>query len=209
MTPHAKFMFETVLTDGTGTAPPEPEFTRAEMEGAKQAAFQSGRQTGREEAFAEASAGLDKRVADLQRQVQQLTGRLSAMRAELAEEAASLALASVRTLIPALVAREPQAELAALFTECVNHLRDIPHLVVRVPPGDLDDLRTRLERVALETGFDGKLILLQEEEMGAGDCRIEWAEGGITRDMSAMYETLARLVARHTARAGSKTSGDS
>jgi len=36
----------------------------------------------------------------------------------------------------------------------------------------------RFERLAKQSGFEGRLVILAEPEIDAGDCKIEWADGG-------------------------------
>ncbi len=70
------------------------------------------------------------------------------------------------------------------------------------PTGSTSAAREKLEKISRESGFEGRLVLLAEPEMADGDCRIEWADGGLTRDRAAaralVAETVQRFVsARH------------
>ena len=55
-----------------------------------------------------------------------------------------------------------------------------------VPTMHLDALKNRMDDLALERGFAGKLILIADDTMEASDCRVEWADGGAER----LYERL-------------------
>lgn len=197
MSAHAKYLFETVFSNGGDGYAPKYEYTQEDLDGAKQTAFQAGHHKGYQEAQAEASEGLNRRIGELQQQVQALVGQLEAVREELALEAATMALAAARTLVPTLVAQRPEAELIALFKECIGHLRSAPRLVVRVPAENIEELRERCARIAEQSGFDGEVLVLESHDLAMGDCRIEWAEGGVTRDVKSMYQTLTKIVARH------------
>ena len=48
-----------------------------------------------------------------------------------------------------------------------------------------DAAREKLEEIARQTGFEGRLVMLAEPDIAEGDCRIEWADGGVTRDRDA------------------------
>ena len=50
-------------------------------------------------------------------------------------------------------------------------------------------------------GFDGRLVVLAEPGLKAGDCRIEWADGGMTRDRDATEAAIGEAVARYVRRA--------
>ena len=42
-------------------------------------------------------------------------------------------------------------------------------------------------------------MVLAEAGMAAGDCRIEWADGGVTRDPAATRAAIDDVVARYVA----------
>ena len=92
---------------------------------------------------------------------------------------------SRRKLAPALIAREPLAEIEALATGIFRQLLASPHVVVRVSDKLYDAARVKLEEIAQQTGFEGRLVMLAEPDIAEGDCRIEWADGGVTRDRAA------------------------
>ncbi|MFO1185261.1 MAG: FliH/SctL family protein [Bauldia sp.] len=109
-------------------------------------------------------------------------------------DASALALAAARQLASALVAREPEGETMALVEACLRHLDGAPHLVLRVHEGDIEAVRPRFSRLAEETGFAGRLTLLGEANVAPGDCRIEWADGGVVRDAAKAEAAMAAVL---------------
>ena len=43
-------------------------------------------------------------------------------------------------------------------------------------------------------GFDGRLVVLAEPGIALGDCRIEWADGGLARDRAATEAAIGEAV---------------
>ena len=78
----------------------------------------------------------------------------------------------LRKLADALIAREPFAEIEALATGCFRELVTTPHVVVRVNDALYGEAQTKLADIARQTGFDGRLLVLAEPDIAAGDCRI-------------------------------------
>ena len=100
-------------------------------------------------------------------------------------------------LAPALVAREPFAEISELATKCLRHLVPAPHVVVLVN-GSLQGIASKhLEDIQRTSGFSGRLIVLAEPDIAPGDCRIEWADGGISRDSGSIGKAIDDAVARY------------
>ena len=128
---------------------------------------------------------------------------LAAVEGRLETEAIELAAAIARKLAPELVLREPFAEIAALATECFRQLAATPHVVVRVNDALLDTARTNLDDIAKSRGFEGRVVVLAEPTIAIGDCKIEWADGGVIRDSAktavAIDDAIGRyLGARHS-----------
>ena len=43
-------------------------------------------------------------------------------------------------------------------------------------------IRERLDAMTRARGFEGRLVVIAEPDVAIGDCRIEWADGGLARD---------------------------
>ena len=151
--------------------------------------------------FAEAQAKAEQRSAvALERVAVLLDGldrSLAAVEARLETEAVEVAVAVARKLAPALVAKEPLAEIAALATDCFRHLVASPHVVVRVSDALHASARERLDELIHRQALESRLVVLAEPEIVLGDCRIEWADGGIIRDSAAITAAIEQAVARY------------
>ena len=143
------------------------------------------------EAQNDAAVEAGRRIADALERIaaglgQAPPARCTAIEARLECEAVEVAVAVARKLAPALIAREPFAEISALASDCFRELVAAPHIVVRVNDALYADARGKARRHrARAHGFEGRLVVLAEPDIAVGDCRIEWADGGINRDSAA------------------------
>jgi flagellar assembly protein FliH len=103
-----------------------------------------------------------------------------------------------RKLAPALLAREPLAEIAQLATNCFAELRHVPHIAVRVNAQDHTIAQDLLTKIAAAQGFEGRLIVMGDDKVAPGDCRLEWADGGVVRDSAATAGLIDEAVQRYT-----------
>ena len=126
-----------------------------------------------------------------------IAGQLTEIEKRLEAEAIEVAVAVGRKLSNELVGREPFAEISALASDCFRQLSTAPHVVVRVNDALLDTARTRLEEIARMRGFEGRLVVIAEPEIVLGDCKIEWADGGVTRDVNAVETAITEAVSRY------------
>jgi flagellar assembly protein FliH len=208
----ARFLFDTDF--GAPKREAEVRVPQADHEAALAEAEARGYARGRDEATAERVAEAEHLVAlGLERvagEVERLLATLAAIEVRLEREAVDVAVAVARKLAEGLIAREPLAELTALMTECFGELRSTPHVVVRVNDALLAPLKERLDRVAADAGFAGRLVILAEPTIAVGDGRIEWADGGIVRDSAALRAKVDDLVQRFIgARAAGRAGGQS
>ena len=112
-------------------------------------------------------------------------------------EAVEVAVAIARKLTPTLLEREPFAEISTLAGGCFRELMTAPHIAVRVNDALYATAREKLDEIARAAGFEGRLVVLGEPGIGVGDCRIEWADGGITRDSAAADAAIDAAVTRY------------
>ena len=192
----AKFLFD---NDFAASARSKSSLTlvehAAKLAEAEAASFRDGFAAAKDEAEHRAAATLERISGALDG----LARGLSAVEARLETEAVEVAVAVARKLASELIAREPYAEIAALAADCFRHLVAAPHVVVRVNDQLLAGARERLEETMRGSGFDGRLVVLAEPEIAPGDCRIEWADGGIKRDRAAIEAAVDEAVARYIA----------
>jgi flagellar assembly protein FliH len=141
-------------------------------------------------------------AAALERIAQALHGldrSLAAVETKLATEAVEVAVAVARKLVPELLAREPFAEISALATECFRHLVTTPHVVVRVNDALQATAQQKLDEIVRACGLESRLVIMAEPDIALGDCRIEWADGGIVRDSAATSAAIGDAVASYIA----------
>jgi flagellar assembly protein FliH len=81
-------------------------------------------------------------------------------------------------------------------------------VVVHISPDIYDLAKNKLEEIAQARGFEGRLVVQAEPGLAAGDCRIEWAEGGIKRDEAATLAVINDAVARYVAARAGATNED-
>ena len=192
----AKYLFDEDFASGE-----KPTITMVEHErrraDAESQAYRSGFAAGQEQAQQEASQRIAGALALIADGLGRLDGELTAIETRLEIEAVEVAVAVAAKLAPALISREPFVEISALATECFHHLVSTPHIVVRVGPSTYDVAKEKIEEIARARSFEGRLAVMSDETLAAGDCRIEWADGGVIRDLSATVTAIDEMVGRY------------
>jgi flagellar assembly protein FliH len=201
----AKYMFDQDFSAVAQVT--APAVAAAEHEAALAAAEARGFHAGMNAAEAQARTEAERRLAlafeRIAGGVEQLRASLERVEGKFEAEAVEVALAVGRKLAADLIAKEPFAEICALADQCFREMISAPHIVVRVSADLYSDAKQRLEDIARARGFEGRLVVMSEGDIAAGDCRIEWADGGLKRDRAMTEAAIAEAVGRYiTARRG-------
>lgn len=174
----------------------EPAYKATDLEAAKEEAYADGRLAG----LAEAQAGIEAAAATALDRLATALDLLFQDREQTAastrREAAAVAVATARALAPALAARFPGAEVEALLAEMLPQIHREPRLTVRVADPRLAVLVPRIEQIAADSGFGGRLEVAVDPELIGEDCRIEWSNGGVTRDRAATEALIDAALTR-------------
>jgi flagellar assembly protein FliH len=198
MTAPAKFLFDVDFAAGVER---EPTITLAEHAVKLAEAETAAQRRGYAEAQSDAGVEADRRIAGALERIAVNLGEandaLRAIEARLECEAVEVAVAVARKLAPALISREPFAEISALASHCFRELIASPHIVVRVNDALYAPAREKLDGIARGHGFEGRLVVLGEPGVAISDCRIEWADGGVNRDNAAADAAISEAVARY------------
>jgi flagellar assembly protein FliH len=193
-----KFLFDVDFAAGSRR---EPTITLAEhatkLAEAEEAARARGYAQGERDAQVEISRRIASTLESIATGIEAAAGALKAIEAKLECEAIEVAVAVARKLAPSLIEREPFAEITALAGGCFRELVAAPHIVVRVNEGLYAAAREKIEDIARAHAFGGRLVALGEPDIAAGDCRIEWADGGVRRDAGATDRAIGEAVARY------------
>jgi len=199
VTPKAKYLFDQDFApDAAAAEKPVGSAQHALMLAhAESKGFRNGFEAAEKEATviaARRTAAAYERIADM---IEQFAGSIVTVEQRIEAEAIELALAIAKKLAPELVSREPFGEIAALVTECFRQLASSPHIIVRVNDALHETARDRLDEIARTRGFEGRLVVIAEPEIAIGDCKIEWADGGVVRDESKIDDAIGTAIGRY------------
>ena len=160
----------------------------------KAKAFQEGEARGREAALTEAKETSERRNTEL---LEQIAAQLpDSARAEeeafrmVSQECLSLTRAALGKLFPRMEQLAALPEIEAVVEESLSQLRQEPRIVVRLQDAQLDAMKAQLDSLTNRHGFEGKVVLLADPEMGPSDVRVEFADGGIERCARQLWSEI-------------------
>jgi flagellar assembly protein FliH len=184
-----KFLFERDFRNPDSNAK-----NAAALQAAEERGLQRGRAEGRMQAQAEAESHLTNAVKRLADAATSMLAGIDAHHASLEEEAIAFGTTLGRKLAGAALAGRALETIAATARTSFQHLRGVPHLVVRVNEALVEQVDGLIHRIARERGYEGRLVVMGEPGIAPGDARIEWADGGVIRDQNQIEDAVTRAL---------------
>ena len=197
----AKFMFDMDFSapDKARERPATTAEIAQKIAAAEARAYRDGFDAAQREAKAESDRRAALALEEIGIAVRGIAAGFSVIESRMETEAVDVAVAVARKLCSQLIANEPLGEITGLVSDCFSQLVSTPHLVVRINESLYDGARERIERLAKHSGFEGRLVILAEPEIATGDCRIEWADGGVVLERATIEAKISELVGRYMA----------
>lgn len=205
MTATRKFLFETDFTkaevrDGNRerrpAAKPTIPMTEEQIAALKAEAFAEGRAEAAEEARNAAETVAAQALTRIEERLKETMADLDAAKDAIKRDAVQAAILTLRKIAPGFAKTADLAEIESLVASCLGTVLDEPRVVVRVNDSLLDVLKDRVSELAERAGFGGRIVLIADDRMNAGDCRVEWADGGAERDTEWMWSQIEGVVQR-------------
>lgn len=192
-----KFLFDNCFDDGANheaeeeaqetELPPAPTFGEDDISAARAQGFVDGRTEG----IAEMQAAIDQRIssllADMAAQLDTLGEAQRATAREVERRTMEVAVAIARKIVPAVARPHAEDAIESVLRDCLPKLMDEPRIVIRVHPTVLEELRAKVDTLAMKTGFPGDIILLGDDDLNDTDCRVEWADGGAEKSADRVW----------------------
>lgn len=192
-----KFLFDTHDFNENAPTADDPLYTEAQLLLAKEQAREQGKSEGVKDTRLSQEEHLNKCLDKTINLLEKLI--LAEERREIEQMMNTVKLTAKVThkLLPAFAENYSLDEIERVLTAAIEARRDEPRIAVTVPAMHLETLRVKIDGMAVERGYAGKLILIADDHMSPSDVRVEWADGGAER----MYERLYAQVEAEFAKA--------
>ena len=197
----AKFLFDMDFSapDKMRERAATPSEVAQKIAAAEARAYRAGYDAALHEAKVESDRRAALALEEIGITIKGIAARFSGIEIRMETEAVDVAVAVARKLCSEMIAREPLGEIISLVSDCFSQLVSTPHLVVRINDSLYEAAQERIERLAKQSGFEGRLVILAEPEIETGDCRIEWADGGVVLERATIDAKINELVGRYMA----------
>ena len=165
----------------------EPTFSEADLEAAKAQAYQDGRAAGLAEAAAERESGLAAILETIGAQIAGLHVHQDVANEKLAADLTELGRVVMSKLLPHYIEKNGYDEVTAILNDGFARLVHEDRISITVGPDTHDLLEPRIEALAAKSGYDGRLKLVADPDMGAADIVVNWGDGRLERSADEIW----------------------
>jgi flagellar assembly protein FliH len=160
---------------------PQLLYTENDLESAKAEAFQRGQTHGLDES----KKALEKVLVDLVDRALQVVHSLLQQETQRDVVAKEIALKSslsvIRRFWPQLLQMHSLETIERTLRDTLATNNDETRIVLRVHDSLLDSVIQRLPHIKEQEAFNGKIIVIADDAVLPGDCKVEWADGGLEK----------------------------
>lgn len=190
-----KFLFDTNNFDKEKQA--VPVYSEEQLALARTQGYAQGKADGIKEAHGRQEEIIAVSLQEIGMMAEQLAQAEERRELEKNIAAVKLCMRVAHKLLPQFAHKFALGEIERVILDSLDIRRDEPRIAVTVPSAHLEALKARLDALAHEKGFAGKLILIGDDALNPSDCRVEWADGGAER----LYERLFSQIENEFAKA--------
>lgn len=173
-----------------------PTYTQEEVDEAKEASYQLGRQEG----MSSAMAGIEQQVAISLEGVLSKIGELNQVHrkwtAEIQRDAVRLSATIMRKMAPELTRGTELPQIEHVINQAFQFLTEQPKVMIRVAAELEAPLRDKVQLMASRVGYEGEVVLVGDPELVATDCRVSWAAGAVERALDETWGEIDEMVER-------------
>jgi len=168
---------------------PERSWSEAEVEQIRSAAHADGLRKGEAAALEKIENQRVAALTAIQKQLGAVGGQIAGLGAGLEKAASTLAFAIARIVAQDALQSNAMSAIEPILARCLGEISGAPRLVIEVHDSLVENVKARLEEMVETAGFAGRIRVAGGAAHPA-DCRVEWPEGGLERQMSAILDDL-------------------
>ena len=179
-----------------------PTFSEEELEAAKREAFETGKEEGIHEAADAIETRISETLVTISERIQALFHQQTAVTTDLLDDATKTAIAVARKCFSHLTDTEAPKVIENMVQEVLSENLEEPRITIHLHTDLLEIMNNRMVKIAQAANFEGQVLVLEDDSITPGDCRVIWSSGSAERDMGALWQQIDEVVEKnlHAAR---------
>lgn len=188
-----KNIYDSNLRNGKTYMLTEEQFNKA-----KEEAYTSGFQTGRNDAILEATHRQEtlqrELLYNLQLSVEKSTEEQSALHTKICDLILSLSLALFRKTFAVCARQAGEEEVISFIKSQISQLKDLPELLITVHPDRVDNIKNACDQIKSQLSLKLQISVKSSSDFEQTDCVINWESGHVEKRLNNIINDLSSLL---------------
>ncbi len=192
-----KFMFDRTFEADATARPAERKpvtLKPDQYDALKKESFDQGFADGHAAGLNEIARQVAATLALIDQRVIQLMDGMAAWNADQDAKTRQLVIVIARRIMPVFAAQNGLDEITAMLNDVMAEMVHEPRFVVRVDASQFDAINAKITEISQQKAYAGKVIVLADPAIACGDCRVEWADGGLERKVATTLDDVAAII---------------
>lgn len=170
----------------------QAEILAAEERGRKKG-FEEGEKKGTGERL-ELDAKILALLSSMEAKFSNLFDNITKLRDAAAEDAAKIALSAAKKTTGDAFASSAKQGIEDAVRKCIDLAIKDPEINICVNSSLAEEMTKKIESIAAEKNFSGKVVVRQSDSLKPGDCTLEWKDGGAVLDNESKWKKIEEIV---------------
>lgn len=196
---HEKFLFN--MHDFTDDSinpkiddTPPPVFNEEELGAAKKESFDEGQREGVRKTLLSREQAITQLLEKISQSASALFAAESERENTYEQESIKLALSIFKKLFPTYSEKYALEELKTSILEILQTQKEQTHIIIEVAPDNVEPIVAHTQTIDTLGHNKERLTVQGKENLGTGDCRLTWSDGGAIRNTEDISNKIATLV---------------
>ena len=174
--------------------PIAPSFTEEDIDIAREEGFKSGHEAGLKEAADTIEAKIGDTLGIINDNLGDLFNRQALDAANTFTDSVNIAVTIAKKCFPYINEINGFIEIERMVQEVLTEVLEEPRVIVYINPSIKDLFDSRMKIITRNSNFTGQVIILEEDEISPGNCRITWSNGSAERDLAGTIGRIEQIV---------------
>lgn len=174
--------------------PKAPTYTQEEMDMAVLTAEEKGFAKGKELALNDIEQQKQSTILQIEEQLKHLIISQEENTNLLENSALEIALAAVEKILPSLEHDVAKKEIEAFLMDNFSKFRRENNLAFCFNPNMAAEIAPILSKLANKHDYEGKISVHKDINLGLSDCKVEWKNGGVERNITKLKDKIKGLI---------------
>jgi len=186
--------FDDIVEGGLEREKPKPTFTQEQLEAAQKDGYEQGVSAGKKAVLESQQQYTNMLLSEINDKLLDLQKTSESVWQNQLAEMNQVALVIARKIMPRYVEANGLDEITAIVGKVIKDMSREPRLVIRIGEAQFDQASEDINKIAQSKAYEGKVVILADDQLGPSDCRIEWADGGVERDVCTLWEEIDKIL---------------